>query len=117
MNTYVFNVTIEAKLDSTDDMEPGSTPTTINRKEVLSQIIDFPNELRIGDTLMLASEDSPMKDRVADLYHCLSLGHTQIILEPKEVRGSQEKKVKEDFNALISRYMDAFNKVYFNSRR
>ena len=107
MNKYVFNVAVEASPDSVGAAKNLSDqdypPASIDRKLLISPVIDFPNEMHIGAKVMLAPEHSPMKDRVADVCHCVSLGYTRIDLEKKEVQDMR------DFLAVIQEYTDVFN--------
>ena len=117
MNKYVFNVTVEALLDSEGDMEPSTVPHTLDAKTIISPVIEFPNELRIGDKLGLAPEPNPMKDCVADLCHYPFVGHTAIDLEKRQVRGSVAFKVKEEFYLVVRNYMDVFDALHHQQPR
>ena len=110
MGKYVFHVIVEASSDSVGAAKNLSDqdypPESIDRKLIISPVIDFPNEMHIGAKIMLAPEHSPMKDRVADICHYVSLGYTRIDLEKKEVQDRGE------FLAVIQKYMDVFDALH-----
>ena len=105
MGKYVIELMIRGEYG---EYQPGDGVGTVEvKKQTLrSKIIDFPNELQVGDEMRFKAGNEPLTERVDSLYHDISEGYTLLKIKDKSTkdRCGAESEARMEYAALLEKY-------------
>ena len=105
MPRYVIQCKIEGLYGSAEPGEYSDSFSTIGKATMRSGVLEFPNEIREGQKIVLRRKEEEISDVVVSVEHVFLEQFSVLHLEDKKVKNSESReKALEAFEELKRKY-------------
>ncbi len=105
MPKYVITCEIEGLYGYSEPGDYAFSWDTVAKETLTSRVIDFPNEIREGQSIQLNNSGEELSELVQKAYHNIAGNYTILDIGTRTVKDSDsENKARQKFNRLLQKY-------------